>query len=412
MDFSQTGAVQLRRGQTAQSEEQRVPSMKRFLIFTFVGGLLLAGAACERRSTSGSGDASGDILVGFYGSLTGDGASFGQSSREGSELAVEEVNAAGGLLGGRPIRLLVEDDQSRPEEASNAVTKLITQDKVVTVLGEVASRRSLAAAPVAQKYQIPMITPASTNEKVTEVGDYIFRVCFIDPFQGEVLAKFAYNDLKARRVAILKDISQDYSVGLTDAVTKTFTALGGQILDTVSYSGSDADFKAVLTKIRSQKPDVIFATGYYTEAAIIVRQARELGMKLPILGGDGWVGDALVNGREALANTFISNHYSGDNPDPVVQTFVKNYRTKFGREPDSIAALAYDAVKVFADAATRAGSTEGPKLRAALAVADVPGVTGRLKMDAKRNVVKPAVVQEVTYANGAVKYVFRATVNP
>ena len=252
----------------------------------------------------------------MYGSLTGDGASFGQSSVEGAQLAVEEINNAGGVLGGRKIRLLVEDDQSRPEEASSAVTKLITQDKVVAVLGEVASRRTLAAAPVAQKYQIPLITPASTNERVTQVGDYIFRVCFIDPFQGEVLAKFAYNDLKARTVAVLKDIQQDYSVGLTDSIQKTFTGLGGKVLDPVSYSSGDADFRAILTQVRAQKPDAIFATGYYPEAAIIVRQARELGMTMPILGGDGWVGDALKNGREALKNTFISNHYSGDNPDP------------------------------------------------------------------------------------------------
>ena len=245
-------------------------------------------------------------------------------------MAVEEINAGGGVLGGRKIRLLVEDDQSKPEEASNAVTKLITQDKVVAVIGEVASRRTLAAAPVAQKFQVPMITPASTNERVTEVGDYIFRVCFIDPFQGEVIAKFAYTDLKARRVAILKDIQQDYSVGLSDAVTKTFTALGGEVLDTVSYSSGDADFKAALTKIRGLKPDALFAPGYYNEVAIIARQARELGMTMPILGGDGWVGDALANGREALANTFISDHYHGDNPAPVVQNFVNGYRAKFG----------------------------------------------------------------------------------
>jgi len=350
--------------------------------------------------------------VGFYGSLTGDGASFGQSSKDGAEMAVEEVNASGGVLGGRKIRLLVEDDQSKPEEASNAVTKLITQDKVVAVIGEVASRRTLAAAPVAQKFQVPMITPASTNEKVTEVGDYIFRVCFIDPFQGQVIAKFAYTDLKARRVAILKDIQQDYSVGLSDAVTATFTALGGEVLDTVSYSSGDADFKAALTKIRGLKPDVLFAPGYYNEVGIIARQARELGMTMPILGGDGWVGDALANGREALANTFISDHYHGDNPDPVVQNFVKSFRTKFGRQPDSIAALGYDSIKVLVDALTRAGSTEGAMVRDALATADVSGVTGRLKMNAKRNVDKPAVISEVTFVDGAVKYVYRATVNP
>jgi branched-chain amino acid transport system substrate-binding protein len=373
--------------------------------------LLAAAAACERKSGTG-GDANGDIVIGMYGSLTGDGASFGQSSKEGTELAVDEINAGGGILGGRKFRLLIEDDQSRPEEASNAVTKLITQDKVVAVLGEVASRRTLAAAPVAQRYQIPLITPASTNERVTQVGDYIFRVCFIDPFQGEVLAKFAYNDLKARKVAILKNIAEDYSVGLTDSITEHFTRLGGTVLPPVGYSGADADFKAVLTQIRAERPDAIFATGYYSEAGIIVRQARELGMKIPILGGDGWVGDALANGREALNNTYISNHYSGDNPAPIVQNFVAAYRQRFNKEPDAIAALAYDAVKVLADAMTRANSTEGPKVRDALAAADVAGVTGQLKMNPERNVDKPAVVQEVTYANGQVKFVYKTTVNP
>jgi branched-chain amino acid transport system substrate-binding protein len=374
--------------------------------------LLAASAACERKSTPGAQTSTGDILIGLYGSLTGDGASFGISSREGAELAVDEVNKAGGLLGGRKIKLLVEDDQSKPEEASNAVTKLITEDKVVGVIGEVASRRSLAAGPVCQKYQVPMVSPASTNERVTEIGDYIFRVCFIDPFQGEVLAKFAYNDLKARKVAVLKDIQQDYSVGLTDSIVKHFTALGGQALDPVSYSSGDADFKAILTQVRSEKPDAMFVTGYYPEAAIIVRQARELGMKMPILGGDGWVGDALKNGREALANCYISNHYSGDNPDPVVQNFVKAYRARFNHEPDSIAALGYDAAKVLGDAMTRANSTDGPKVRDALAKADVAGVTGRLKVNAKRNVDKPAVIQEVTYVNGDVKFVYKTTISP
>ena len=373
--------------------------------------LMTGSTACERKSDT-TADTGGDIVIGMYGSLTGDGASFGLSSKDGTELAVDEINAAGGVLDGRKFKLLIEDDQSKPEEASNAVTKLITQDKVVAVLGEVASRRTLAAAPVAQRYQIPLITPASTNERVTKVGDYIFRVCFIDPFQGEVLAKFAFNDLKARKVAILKNIAEDYSVGLTDSVTQHFTALGGTVLPPVGYSGADADFKAVLTQIRSEKPDAIFATGYYSEAGIIVRQARELGMKMPILGGDGWVGDALANGREALNNTYISNHYSGDNPAPIVQNFVAAYRKRFNKEPDAIAALAYDAVKVLADAMNRAKSTDGPKVRDALAKADVAGVTGQLKMNPERNVDKPAVVQEVTYANGQVKFVYKTTVSP
>jgi branched-chain amino acid transport system substrate-binding protein len=387
---------------------QNMPT--RLSLLTVIGLTLGLTLGCERRSAGGA-ESTGDILVGFYGSLSGDGASFGISSREGSELAVEELNAAGGVLG-RQIRLLVEDDQTKPEEASNAVTKLVTQDKVVAIIGEVASSRSLAAAPVAQRYKVPMITPASTNERVTQAGDYVFRVCFIDPFQGEVLAKFAFNDLKARKAAVLKDIQQDYSVGLTDSVIENFKALGGSVIDPVSYSSSDQDFRAILTQIRSQRPDVVFATGYYPQAAIIVRQARELGMRMPILGGDGWVGDALKNGREALANTFISNHYSGDNPDPVVQTFVSAYRRRFNKEPDSIAALGYDAIKVLADSMTRAGGTEAQKLRDAIAAADVKGVTGQLKMNAERNVDKPAVIQEVTFANGEVKFVYRTTINP
>ncbi len=388
------------------------PVFKRGLFLAVALSLSMA-AACERRpATGGATTGSGEIIIGMYGSLTGDGASFGQSSREGTEMAVDELNAAGGLLGGRLYKLLVEDDQSKPEEAASAVTKLITQDKAVAILGEVASRRSLAAAPIAQRYAVPMITPSSTNERVTEVGDYIFRVCFIDPFQGEVLAKFAFGDLKAKKAAVLKDIQQDYSVGLTDSITRSFTGLGGQVLAPVSYSTGDGDFRAVLTQIRSQSPDVVFVTGYYPEAAIIARQARELGMKMPLLGGDGWVGDALQNGREALNNTFISNHYSGDNPDPVVQNFVKTYRTRFNREPDAIAALAYDAVKVLADAMTRANSTDGPRVRDALAQADVVGVTGRLKVNAKRNMDKPAVIQEVTFKDGEVKFVYKTTINP
>ena len=355
----------------------------RGLILGIFAVSVAVSTGCERRSAAPQ-STTGEIVVGMYGSLTGDGASFGQSSVEGAQLAVEEINTAGGVLGGRKIRLLVEDDQSRPEEASSAVTKLITQDKVVAVLGEVASRRTLAAAPVAQKYQIPLITPASTNERVTQVGDYIFRVCFIDPFQGEVLAKFAYNDLKARKVAVLKDIQQDYSVGLTDSIQKTFTGLGGKVLDPVSYSSGDADFRAILTQVRAQKPDAIFATGYYPEAAIIVRQARELGMTMPILGGDGWVGDALKNGREALKNTFISNHYSGENPDPRRAELPQGLSREV--QPRARIRLPRSATtprRCWPTPSTARGRPKGRRCATRIAAANVNGVTGQLKMNAE-----------------------------
>lgn len=394
-------------------------------IFGRFGTLVLASSlilsitsGCERKAGTGGEAAptTGDIVVGFYGSLTGESASFGNSAKEGAELAIEELNAAGGLLGGRKLKLIVEDDQSKADEASSAVTKLISQDKVIAVLGEVASSRSLAAAPVCQKFKVPMITPASTNDKVTQAGDFIFRTCYTDSQQGRVLAEFAFNELKAKRVAIMKDPSQDYSVGLSTAVEENTKKLGGEVIPPVSYSGKDPDFRAILTQLRDAKPDVIFATGYYQEAAIIVRQARELGLTIPILGGDGWVGDSLQDGREALNNCFISNHFATDDPDPTLQavgkTFVAAYKAKFTKEPDSIAALSYDSVKVLADSITRAGSTDGQKLRDAIAGCKLQGITGNLAMNADRNVDKPTVIQEVVYKDGAMKLVYRATVKP
>jgi branched-chain amino acid transport system substrate-binding protein len=377
-----------------------------------VVSLLFAGAACQRKGDQGGASSTGDILIGEYGSLSGEGASFGRSSKEGIELAVDEINDAGGLLGGRKLRILLEDDQSKPDEAATVVTKLITKDKVVAVLGEVASSRSLAGAEICQQYKIPMITPSSTNEKVTAIGDYIFRVCFIDPFQGEVMAKFA-NQMGIKRVAIMKDIKQDYSVGLSASFEKSFKGLGGEIATIANYSTGDADFKAPLTSIRSLEVEAIYIPGYYNDVGLIVRQARELGMKVPILGGDGWVGDTLwQTGREALANCYISNHYSADDPSPAVQKFVQAYKARFNREPDSIAALAYDATKVLADAITRAGTTESAKLRDALASTKLSGVTGSLNMNAKRDVNKPAIVQELKYENGQGRYVYKTTIMP
>ena len=368
--------------------------------------------ACERRSGTSQQSATGDVLVGMYGSLTGDGASFGQSSVEGSQLAVEEINNAGGVLGGRKIRLLVEDDQSRPEEASNAVTKLITQDKVVAVLGEVASRRTLAAAPVAQKYQIPMITPASTNERVTQVGDYIFRVCFIDPFQGEVLAKFAYNDLKARKVAVLKDIQQDYSVGLTDSIQKTFTSLGGQVLD----SGE-------LQLGRCRLPRYPHA-GSRAEAGRDFRHRLLPGGRHHRAPGARARPDDADTRRRRMGRRCVEERTRGAEKHLHLEPL-------FGREPGSRRPEFPEGVSSEVQPRARfhrgtglrrrqsagrrpqsRGTTDGPKVRDAIAAADVPGVTGRLKMNPSRNVVKPAVIEELQFVNGDVKYVYRTTINP
>jgi branched-chain amino acid transport system substrate-binding protein len=355
-------------------------------------GLCLLGTFVLAACSDGGGDAN-EIVIGEFGSLTGTTATFGISSKNGIDMAIEEVNAAGGVLG-KQVRVIVEDDQGRPEEAQTVVTKLITSDQVVAVLGEVASSRTLAAAPVAQGAGIPLITPSSTNPKVTEVGDYIFRVCFIDPFQGFVMAKFASQTLNVRNVAILRDVKNDYSVGLANVFTEEFRKMGGNIVADESYSEGDTDFSAQLTSIRSRNPDAIYVPGYYTEVGLMARQARQLGLNVPLMGGDGWDSPRLTEiGGPALNNSYFSNHYSPQDTSAVVQNFVKNYQAKYNQVPDALAALAYDAAKILFDAMTRAGSTEPQAVRDAIAATQgFRGVTGTITINAQRNADKPATI--------------------
>ena len=379
---------------------------KIFLSITLVSSLFLSFACVDKSGTATTGNTGDTIKVGVYGDLTGQTSSFGQSTKNGIELAVGEINAAGGV-NGKKIELVVEDDQGRPEQAKTVVSKLISQDKVQAVLGEVASTNSLAAAPVAQEAKIPMITPSSTNPKVTEVGDYISRVCFIDPFQGSVMAKFASNTLHAKTAAILGDVNSDYSKGLTQFFEDEFTKLGGKVVAKEAYTQTDPDFKGQLTKIRNLNPDVLYVPGYYGQVGIIAKQARELDMKMPLLGGDGWDSPELWKlGGDALKNAYISNHYSAENPAPEIQNFVKAYKAKFNVEPDSLAALAYDAAKVLADAIKRAGGAgDSAKLKDAInATKDFAGVTGKITLDSSRNAVKPAVVLELDPAAGKLRY--------
>ncbi|MFZ4683488.1 MAG: ABC transporter substrate-binding protein, partial [Terrimicrobiaceae bacterium] len=283
-----------------------------------------------------------EIPIGEFASLTGGSASFGQSSHKGTELAVEEINAAGGVLG-KKLKLITEDDQSQAGQPATIVRKLISQDKVVAILGEVASSKSLEAAPICQQNKIPMITPASTNPKVTEVGDYIFRICFIDPFQGTVMSKFARSK-GWKKIAVLTDVKQDYSVGLAEFFVKDFTANGGEIVRDQKYSTGDKDFKPQLTSIKAAKPDAIFIPGYYAEVALIAKQARLLGIKVPLLGGDGWVGDSLLKvAGKSLDGSFFSCHFSADEQSPDTQNFVAKFKAKYGEIPDDMAALGYDS---------------------------------------------------------------------
>lgn len=376
-----------------------IPSPLRLL--GLLASSLLLAAALPAQET---------IKVGEFASLTGKEAAFGQSSHKGTLLAAEEINAAGGLLG-RKIELITEDNQSKQGESATAVKKLISRDKVIAILGEVASSRSLEAAPIAQKEKVPMISPSSTNPRVTEMGNYVFRVCFIDPFQGTVLAKFAKNTLKAKRAALLTSVSSAYSVGLAKFFREQFLADGGVIAVEQKFSEGDKDFKAQLTAVRAAGVDAIFVPGYYTEAALITKQARQLGLHVPIFGGDGWEAPALIElGGKAVEGVFYSTHYSPEIPTPEVQGFVQKFRARFGGEtPDAMAALGYDSMLVLADAIRRAGTTNGPALRDALAATkDFHGITGKTTLNAQRNAEKAAVI--ITVKDGQFKFV--ETVEP
>ena len=350
-----------------------------------------------------------EIRIGEFGSLTGAQATFGTSTQNGIQLAVDEANAAGGV-NGKTLKVIALDDQGKPEEAAVVVTKLITQEKAQVILGEVASSLSLAAAPICQEHKIPMISPSSTNPNVTQVGDYVFRVCFIDPFQGQVMADFAMGNLKAKTAAILRDQKSDYSMGLADFFIKRFKEKGGTILTDQSYVGGDVDFKSQLTNIREQKPDVVFVPGYYGEVGLIAKQARELGIKVALLGGDGWDSSKLYEiGGAALDGCYFSSHYSSDSTDPKVRDFVKKYQARFGQVPDALATLGYDSTGVLVAALKSAKSLEAADIRDAIAATkNYPGVTGSISLDADRDAVKPAVVLKIF--NSKSSYV--TTVNP
>jgi branched-chain amino acid transport system substrate-binding protein len=346
----------------------------------------------------------GPILIGHYASMTGSEATFGLSTDQGVRLALDERNKAGGIKG-RTIEVLTEDTASKNSEAGTVVQRLIHSKKVVAVLGEVASSASLAGGRVAQQYGVPMISPSSTNERVTEIGDMIFRVCFVDGFQGYVVAKFTRDDLKLDKVAILLDQSQAYSKGLAESFTRSFKELGGTIVTEQAYTGGDPDFSAQLQSIKDSGAQAVFVPGYYTDAGNIARQARKLGIKAPLLGGDGWDSVKLTEiGGAAIEGSYYSNHYSHEDKRPEVVEFVSRYKARFGVEPDGLAALGYDAARVMFDAMDRAPSMSGKDLAAAIAATtNFAGVTGTISIDAKRNAQKQAVMLKI--AGGKPTYV-------
>ncbi|HZL35107.1 MAG TPA: ABC transporter substrate-binding protein [Tepidisphaeraceae bacterium] len=356
---------------------------------------LLAGA-CGCKKQGGSSSSSGDILIGEYASLTGDTATFGVSSHNGLMLAIEQINSAGGVLG-RKIALRTEDDGSKANQAVTAAKKLISQDGVVAVIGEVASKCSLAVAPTCQKQQVPMLSPASTNPDVTvengKVKPWIFRICFTDDFQGRAGAQWA-RDNGWKRVAVLTDEDQDYSKGLARVFEESYGG-HGQIVSNDSYRGSDTEFRSQLTRIARQHPDAVYLPGYYTQVGMIVRQAREVGLKVPFFGGDGWDSD-LTLAEPAAQGDYYSDHFTAEDPSPRVQAFVKAYRAKYGSTPDAMAVLGYDAGGVIAQAIRDAGKVDRAAIRDALAkITNYPGASGSITIDKNHNARKPIVILQI-----------------
>jgi len=368
------------------------------LALAVVLGLVLGG--CEKKAK--------EVKIGIIAPISGEAATFGESTANGAKLYFDQVNAAGGVEGMK-IVYFVEDDKGDPTEGANAYSKLIDQNKVSAIVGTVMSKVSLAGAPIAQNKGVPMISPTSTNPAVTLVGNYIFRACFIDPFQGFVAAKFAYNDLGKKTAAVIYDSGNDYTKGLAEVFRDEFTKMGGKITSFESYTAGTSDFNAQLVKIKATNPDVLFIPNYYNDAGLIAKQAREMGIKAIFLGGDGWDSPDLFKiGGKAIEGGFFVNHFSKDSQVPAAKKFVADYKAKYKKDPDALAALAYEAAMITVDAIKRAKSADPKAIRDAMEKTNLETLTGVVKFDQNRNPVKGAVILECKDGQA----VYKASVNP
>jgi branched-chain amino acid transport system substrate-binding protein len=359
--------------------------------------------------TSFVGAATEPIKIGANYEITGGVATFGTACANSAKLYFNAVNKKGGVLG-RQLELVVSDNKSDAAESASAAKKLIAQDKVVALLGPVTSKNCLSAAPIAQDSKIPMITPTGTNPAVTEVGDYIFRACFIDDFQGTVMANFALKTLKVKTAAIFVDNANDYSKGLAKFFKESFIKGGGKIVSEEAFMAGDKDYRTQLTKIKMKNPAFLYVPAYYQEDGLVAQQARELGINIPMGGGDGWDSPDLVKiaGESALNKIYFSNHYSVDSKNPLSMAYVKEYTATYNMPPDALAALGYDAAIIMVEAIKKAKSVEPAKVRDAMAKLKVAGVCGVVTFDKNRNPVKSAVIIELK--NG--KQTYNSTVNP
>ncbi|MFN3696902.1 MAG: ABC transporter substrate-binding protein [Pseudobdellovibrio sp.] len=375
--------------------------MKKFLALLALTTIAFSG--CTKKTNEN------EILIGSYSSNTGATATFGVFQMRGIEMAVEEINAAGGI-NGKKIKHINYDNKSDNDETLAVVNRLVSQDKVVAIIGEATSGRSKIGAQIAQQNKIPMLTSSATNPDVTKVGNYIFRACFIDPFQGQVMAKFMIENLKLKKAAVLRDVKNDYSVGLSDVFKEELKKMGGEIVDDIAYQEGDIDFKSQLTSIKTKNPDVIFVPGYYNEVALLAKQLKEMGMKQILLGGDGWSSPKLYEiAKDAMNGHYFSNHYTTESTDPKTVQFVKNFKAKYNEDADVMAALAYDATYMMVEAIKNAKEITPDAIRDGLAkIKDFKGVTGNITMNDNRDAIKSAVVVKVEGPS----YKFVTSVNP
>ena len=362
------------------------------------------------------GSASNDVKIGMVYELTGNTASYGTSAADGAKLAFKEINTNGGVLG-KQIKIVIADNKGEPSESANAMTKLITQDKVIAVTGFTVSSCGIAGSSVAEDNKIPLVAAATVNPRVTvdertgKVKEYTFRACFIDSFQGTVGANFALNSLKTKKTAIMIDNSSDYSKGLAQVFKDVFTQGGGQVVAEEAYLQKDQDFKSILTKIKAQNPEVIYIPGYYEDVGKVVKQAREIGITIPILGGDAWDSPKLVEigGPQALNNTYFTNFYSIQATNPESKAFVEAYKKEYGQLPDSMAAMGYDAANLLIDGIKRANSVDSGKIREALAsTKDFKSVSGSMTLSATHDAIRGVVIIEMKDG----KQIYKETVKP
>jgi branched-chain amino acid transport system substrate-binding protein len=383
--------------------------MKKISLVCFV--LLAVTAFCFAGAGKDTGSAETTITIGGIFPLSGDVAVYGVEAQRGILLAIEEINAAGGV-GGKKIVLISEDDEGNPEKTVNAYTKLTTQNRVKIIIGSLTSGCTQAMTALAQTQKVLLIAPAATMTTITDAGDYIFRACFIDPFQGTVGGIFAAKELGKTKAAVLYDNGNDYSVGLTENFIAAFEQNGGSVVGRESYNKGDVDFNAQLTIIKSANPDVVYLPDYYSTVSLIAKQLRAQGITTPIVGADGWDG-LTENAGEEVLNGFYSNHYAPDSTEARVANFVKAFQAKYKSVPVSFAALGYDSMYMLRDALMRANSTDPTAVRDALAKTDGTYVTGNLRFDAKRNPIKSAVMVElIKGGDGKLTTVYKSTVNP